>query len=43
MRHGPSMLTVAALAGIDGQMVRARYIAGQIDASVLFGKQRRAA
>ncbi|WGR60467.1 hypothetical protein E3U26_06995 [Paracoccus ferrooxidans] len=28
--RGPDMLTVAALAGLDGRLIRERYLAGQI-------------
>lgn len=33
------MLIVAALAGLDGETLRARYIAGLIDISALHGQR----
>lgn len=34
-RSGPSMLTVASLAGLDGRAIRQRYIANQIRPELL--------
>lgn len=38
-RSGRDMLMVAALAGLDGRLIRQRYLAGKIDSSLLAGNR----
>lgn len=40
--RGPDMLTVAALAGLDGHLIRQRYLAGQIAPLIRQGPKRAA-